>query len=65
MVQAEVFGGLLFAETPFGKDGFGTVKVDVGRGQDDDAPVIAAVVRMLGQDGDAGFEIAFSEYIVF
>ena len=63
MVQAAVLDGLLFGAPPFGQDGFAASEVDVSWGQVADAFVGAAVVVVIDEGGDGGFQVTLEEVV--
>ena len=63
MVQAAVLDGLQFDASPFSQDGFAATEVDVGWGQVADAFVVTAVVVVVDEGGDGGFQFPFEEVV--
>jgi hypothetical protein len=63
MVQATVLDGLVFDAPPFGENGFASAEVDVSRCQIADALVVAAVVVVIDQGCDGGFQFTFEEVV--
>lgn len=61
MVQAAVLDGLVFDAPPFSQDVFAAPEVDVSRCQVADALVVAAVVVVVDEGADGGFEFALHE----
>jgi hypothetical protein len=63
VLQAAVSKGLSLDPFSFGQDGWTAPEVDVGRGEIVDALVIAAVVVVVDEGRDLGFEIAGKEVV--
>ena len=63
MLQAAVGDGLSFDPFSFCQDCWTASEVDVGRGEIVDALVVAAVVVVVDEGRDLGFEIAGQEVI--
>src|ERR1700704_28128 len=63
VLQAAVSNGLSLDPFSFGQDGWTAPEVDVGRGEIVDALVIAAVVVVVDEGRDLGFEIAGQEVV--
>src|SRR5947208_13765454 len=63
VLQAAVSNGLSLDPFSFGHDGWAASEVDVGRGEIVDALVVAAVVVVVDEGRDLGFEIAGQEVI--
>src|SRR5438046_394213 len=63
VLQAAVSNGLSLDPFSFGQDGWPAPEVDVGRGEIVDALVVAAVVVVVDEGRDLGFEIAGQEVI--
>ena len=64
MLQAAILGCGSFDPFSFQQDGLGAAEVDVGRGKIAEAFVIAAMVVVIDEHVDLGFEIA-RQIIVF
>ena len=64
MVQAALFDGVSFDPFAFDEDGLATSEVDVGRGEVVEALVVSAMIVMLDEVRDLGFEV-FQKEVVF
>src|SRR5947207_11027924 len=63
VLQAAISNGLSLDPFSFGQDGWAASEVDVGRGKIVDALVIAAVVVVVDEGRDLGFEVAGQEVV--
>src|SRR5881392_2759163 len=63
VLQAAVSNGLSLDPFSFGQDGWTASKVDVGRGEIVDALVVSAVVVVVDEGRDLGFEVAGQEVV--
>src|SRR4029077_9582080 len=63
VAQATVGDGLSLDPFSFCQDGWTASEVDVGRGEIVDALVVAAVVVVVDEGGDLGFEITRQEVV--
>src|SRR5947208_14843976 len=63
VLQAAVSNGLSLDPFSFGQDGWPAPEVDVGRGEIVDALVVAAVVVVVDEGRDVGFEMDGQEGI--
>src|ERR1043165_9340119 len=63
VLQAAVSNGLSLDPFSFGQDDWTASKVDVGRGEIVDALVVAAVVVVVNEGRDLGFEVAREEVV--
>src|SRR5947207_5047691 len=63
VLQAAVSNGLSLDPFSLGQDGWAASEVDVGRGEIVDALVVAAVVVVVDEGRDLGFEIAGQEVV--
>src|SRR5207244_12275088 len=64
VLQAAVSNGLSLDPFSFGQDGWAASEVDVGRGEIVDALVVAAVVVVVDEGRDLGFEVAGQEVVL-
>jgi hypothetical protein len=62
-VEAAVLDGLQFDASPFGQDGFAAPEVDVGRGEVNDALVVAVGVVVVDEGGDGCLKFALKEVV--
>lgn len=63
MVQATLFDGVAFDPFAFEQDGLAAPEVDVGRGEIVEALVVSAMVVVLDEGYDLGFEVFFEEVV--
>src|ERR1051326_7430683 len=63
VLQAAVSNGLSLDPFSFGQDDWTASKVDVGRGEIVDALVVSAVVVVVDEGRDLGFEVAGEEVV--
>src|SRR5436305_1105166 len=63
VLQAAISNGLSLDPFSFGQDGWAASEVDVGRGEIVDALVVAAVVVVVDEGRDLGFEVAGQEVV--
>ena len=63
MVQAALFDRVSFDPFAFEQDGLAASEVDVGRGEIVEALVVSAVIVMLDEGRDLGFEVLLEEVV--